>query len=132
MPTPLVDSNPTVPATISKIPFNFSFFIRNADIIAIHEFLAAVSLTSDGQNLKLLWKCAYEEGRNHGLDEGMLKCSEDYARGLKAGSEMATTYFDAGRKQGMEEGEERGREEECQVWLSSGHGISQCTPTSEP
>ena len=107
MPTPPVDSNPA-PATISKIPFNFSFFIWNADIIAFYEFLAAVSLTSDGQNLKLLWKRAYEEGRNHGLDEGMLKCSEDYARGLKAGSEMATTYFDAGRKQGMEEGEEHG------------------------
>jgi hypothetical protein len=130
------ESESTHSASVSQTPpsppFNFNFFIQKADIIAIHDFLAAVSQTTDGQNLKLLWKRAFEEGRNHGLDEGMFKCSEDYARGLEAGSEMRTTYFDAGRKQGIEEGEERGREVECQVWLSSGHGIGQCTPTSEP
>jgi hypothetical protein len=132
MPTPPIDSNPTASVTIAEIPFNFDFFIRNAGIIAIHDFLAMASATTDGRNLKSLWKRAFEEGRNHGLDEGMFKCSEDYARGLKDGSEMATTYFDAGQKQGMEEGEERGREVECQVWISSGHGIGQCIPTSEP
>ena len=113
-------------------PFDFSFFIENADIIAIHDFLSTVTPTTDGRNLKLLWKCAYEEGRNHGVDEGMLKGSEDYARGLKVDSEMATTYFDVGREQGTEEGEEHGRETERQAWLSSGHGIGQCAPVSEP
>jgi hypothetical protein len=130
MPPP-IDSNSTSPATIPEIPFDFDFFIRNADIIAVHDFLTAVSPTPEGRNLKLLWKRAYEEGRNQGIDEGLSKCSDDYARGLKAGSEMATTYFDAGREQGMEEGEEHGQEVEHQVWLSSGHGVGQCTPTGE-
>jgi hypothetical protein len=100
------DSTPA-PQT-STPPFDFSFFIQNANIIAIHDFLAAVSPATDGQNLKLLWKCAYEEGRNHGLDEGMLKCSEDYASGHNFGCEMAATYFDIGREQGTEEGVEHG------------------------
>jgi hypothetical protein len=126
---PLPSDSTSVP---TSPPFDFDFFIRNASIIAIHDFLAAVSATADGRNLKLLWKRAYEEGRNHGLDEGMFKCSEDYARGLKVGSEMATTYFDTGREQGTEEGVEHGREMERQSWLSSGHDEGQCTPTSEP
>ena len=122
--TPLLQTSPP--------PFDFSFFIQNASIIDVHEFLATVSATTDGRNLKLIWKRAFEEGRNHGLDEGMLKCSEDYARGLNTGSEKALTYFDMGREQGVEEGEKCGREAECQVWLSSGHGVGQCIPTSEP
>jgi hypothetical protein len=130
LPIQSTDSTPI--QTSTPPPFDFNFFIRNAGIINIHDFFAAVSTTTEGQNLKLLWKRAYEEGRNHGLDEGMLKCSEEYARGHKAGCEMATTYFDVGREQGMAEGEEHGREVECQVWLSSGHGVGQCTPTSEP
>ena len=131
MPTP-IESDYTKPVTVPEILFNFDFFIQNANIVTIYDYLAAVSSTTDGKNLKLLWKRAYEEGRNHGLDEGMLKCSEDYARGLKVSSEKATTYFDTGREQGIEEGKERGRKVECQVWLSSGHGVGQCTPTGEP
>jgi hypothetical protein len=131
MPTPPIDSNPTASVTIAEI-FNFDFFIRNADIITIHDFLATASATTDGRNLKSLWKRAFEEGRNHGLDEGMLKCSEDYARGHKVGCELATTYFDIGREQGVEEGEEHGREVERQVWISSGHDEGQCTPTVKP
>ena len=133
--TPEIIPLPTDPTPFlqtSTPPFDFSFFIQNADIIAIHEFLAAVLPTTDGRNLKLLWKRAYEEGRGHGLDEGLSKCSEDYARGHKVGCEMATTYFDIGREQGMEEGEEHGCEVERQVWLSSGHGVGQCVPASEP
>ena len=91
---PPTDSTPTLQTPTP--PFDFSFFIRNADIIAIHDFLAAVSLTTDGQNLKLLWKRAYEEGRSHGLDEGLSKCSDEYVRGHKVGCEMAATYFDTG------------------------------------
>ena len=79
MPPP-TDSNSTMLVTTTKIPFNF---IQNTDIIIIHDFLAAVSQTTEGWNLKLLWKHAYEEGRNHGLDEGMLKCNEDYAEVTK-------------------------------------------------
>ena len=124
------DSTPILQTSIP--PVDFSFFIQNASIIDVHDFLAMVSATTDGRNLKLLWKCAFEEGRNHGLDEGMFKCSEDYARGLKAGTEMATTYFDAGREQGTEEGVEHGREVERQAWLTSGHDDGQCTPTSKP
>ena len=56
-----IDSTPIIQT--SAPPFDFSLFIRNADIIAIHDFLAAVSPTTDGQNLKLLWKRAYEEGK---------------------------------------------------------------------
>ena len=95
MPPP-TDSNSTTSITTTEIPFNFNFFIQNADIITIHDFLAVVSQTTEGWNLKLLWKHVYEEGRNHGLDEGMLKCSKDYARGHKVGCELATTYFDIG------------------------------------
>jgi hypothetical protein len=132
VPPSSIDSKPGAPATVAKTSFDFDFFIRNADIIAIHDFLSAVSPTTDGRNLKLLWKRAYEEGRGHGLDEGLSKCSEEYARGHKAGCETATTYFDIGREQGTEEGEEHGREVERQVWLSSGHDVGQCTPISKP
>ena len=124
MPPP-TDSNSTTSITTTEIPFNFNFFIRNADIITIHDFLAVVSQTTEGWNLKLLWKHVYEEGRNHGLDEGMLKCSKDYARGHKVGCELATTYFDIGWEQGVEEGEEHGWEMERQAWLSSGHDVGQ-------
>ena len=68
MPTP-IESDSTKPVTIPKILFDFDFFIQNANIVTIYDFLAAVSSTTDGKNLKLLWKHAYEEGRNHGLDE---------------------------------------------------------------
>ena len=126
--------SPTSPVTITVIPFDFDFFIQNADMIVIHNFLAAVSPipASDGRNLKLLWKRAYEEGQSHGLDEGLSKCSEEYARGHKVGCEMAATYFDVGREQGMEDGEEHGQEVEHQTWLLSGHDAGQCTPTSKP
>ena len=116
---PLPADSTSIPTTLP--PFDFDFFIQKASIIAIHDFIAAVLSTADGQNLKLLWKHAFEEGRNHSLDEDMFKCSENYSRGLKVGSEMATTYFDTGQEQGREEGVEHGQEVERQAWLSLGH-----------
>ena len=49
--TPEIIPLPTDPTPFlqtSTPPFDFSFFIQNADIIAIHEFLAAVLPTTDG------------------------------------------------------------------------------------
>jgi hypothetical protein len=83
-----INSTP-IPQTSTSPPFDFDFFIRNADIINIHGFLTSVSSTADGQNLKLLWERAFAEGKK-------VRQEEEYDRGFNAGYNEG--YSDAGEK----------------------------------
>ena len=98
-----INSTP-IPQTSTSPPFNFNFFIWNADIINIHGFLASVSSTADGQNLKLLWERAfaeekkvrqeeeYDRGFNAGYNEGYSEaCEKDYEVGLSTNASVSTT-----------------------------------------
>ena len=61
---------------------DITFFLNNATFHDINRFVDAVSATSEGRNLQLLWRRAVREGRDMGYEQGQ---SDENATGYREG-----------------------------------------------
>ena len=75
-------------ASESTSACDFCHFLKMADCKTIAQFCNWAAATSDGENLRLLWICALDEGEKLGIIEGKkLGLKEAIGRGMDLGHE---------------------------------------------
>ena len=103
--TPFLSDDNSSPASATHIAFRE--FIQLADLDDVADFIDAAASTSDGGNLKLLWKRAFEEGLRVG-------------RQLYVG---AVNKLNEAHNGGYEEGYNEGRRDEQMDWIIDSQGL---------
>src|SRR5271168_4008854 len=110
--TPFLSDDNSSPASATRIAFQE--FIQLADLDDVADFIDAAASTSDGGNLKLLWKRAFEEGLRVG-------------RQLYVG---AVNKLNEAHNGGYEEGYNEGRRDEQMDWIIDSQGLHGDQPPS--
>jgi len=110
--TPFLSDDNSSPASATRIAFREFIQLANLDDVA--DFIDAAASTSDGGNLKLLWKRAFEEGLRVG-------------RQLYVG---AVNKLNEAHNGGYEEGYNEGRRDEQMDWIIDSQGLHGDQPPS--
>src|SRR5271168_1498475 len=110
--TPSLSNDNSSPASATRIAFRE--FIQLANLDDVEDFIDAAASTSDGSNLKLLWKHAFEEGLRVG-------------RQLYVG---AVDKLNEAHNKRYEEGYNEGRRDEQMDWIIDSQGLHGDQPPS--
>src|ERR1700678_4502290 len=110
--TPSLSDDNSSPAPTTCITFRE--FLQLADLDDVEDFIDAAASSSDGGNLKLLWKRAFEEGLRVG-------------RQLYLG---AVDKLNEAHNKGYEEGYNEGRRDEQMDWIIDSQGLHGDQPPS--